>query len=722
MTTDHKKPDLSTIPIPSLNPAIKLYEAGHDNSGQPIWRIYNPISHKYFQINWAEFECLVRFQECKTAQNLQDRLHQETSLKITAEELVHFITFLNKNGLLSSKDSFSGDYEEPARTPLWKKMLHHYLFFTIPLFKPDHLLNASYKHISPFFSKGFFQLSMLILFWGALMTIGRFDEFTHTFFMFLSLEGAITIFVTFFFIKLLHEFGHAFTAHKYGVNVPHMGVAFMVMYPVLYTETSGAWRLKSKKQRMNIGLAGIRTELILAAYALALWHVLPPGMAQSLCFSIVTISLLGSLLINLNPLMRFDGYFVLSDYMGIENMHAQGFAAARWWIRKTLFGLPDDPPEDSDKTLKFLVVFGLLTLTYRFALFLGIAFLVYHVFFKPLGLFLMIVELAWFIFLPALSELKIWWKRRSDIYNQRRGRISLILAGLALIIFIMPTSTTLTIPAVMHSNNVRTLYAPAPATIESIKITNSQRVSMGDTLFILSSPVLQKEYMLAKAKHDKLMSEKKSLQSAHDEANAKQRLSSIDTEIKAAQEQAESLHTRIQKLVITAPLAGTIKDLDHNLYIGQTIKPDDLLARIIPDNQSMVTAYANENQVTKIQIADHGRFRANSDLFDETEFSVKFISPVNISAIDWPELASIYGGPLASELSNSSSGHAAPVPRQSLYQVELEAIAADKTDPPQGTHVIAQKGHVKIDTPRHSPAFHFMQKLMRLVLKELNLN
>lgn len=113
------------------------------------------------------------------------------------------------------------------------------------------------------------------------MTIGRMDEFLHTFFMFFSLEGAITIFITFFFIKILHEFGHAYTAYQYGVRVPHMGVAFMVMYPVLYTETSSAWQIKSRNQRMHIGLAGIRTELILAAYALMLWHFLPPAWRKA---------------------------------------------------------------------------------------------------------------------------------------------------------------------------------------------------------------------------------------------------------------------------------------------------------------------------------------------------------------------------------------------------------------------------------------------------------
>lgn len=714
--------DLNKLRLPSLNPAIKLYETGTDSNGSPIWRIYNPVAHKYYQLSWAEFECLTRFQDCETAQDLKEKINKETTLIIEDQDVVNLITFLNKNGLLSSKDSFSGSYEAPRKQPLWKKMLHHYLFFTIPLFKPEGFLRSTYNFVRPILSKGFFRFSMIILFIGLLMTIGRIDEFLHTFFMFFSLEGAITIFVTFFFIKILHEFGHAYTAHQYGVRVPHMGVAFMVMYPVLYTETSGAWQIKSKDQRMHIGLAGIRTELILAAYALILWHFLPPGMLQSLCFSIVAISLIGSLLINLNPTMRFDGYFVLSDYMGIENMHARGFAAARWWLRKKLFGLQDDIPEDNEKHMKFLIVFGFATLLYRFTLFLGIALLVYHLFFKPLGLILMIIELLWFIFIPLFSELKIWWERRGEIISHKKGRITLGLCLVFIIVFILPSSNTTTLPAILHSETTRALYPPAPSIITDIHVTNGQSINEGRPILTLTSPALEKELALEKTNLESLLAERKSFQSAPDKSTAKERLSSIDTEISAAKEQIQSLEARMDKLTITAPFDGIIRDLDHNLYIGQTVSADYLLGRVTQNNHLSLSAYASEHQIRTMAENNKAYFRPDSALFGSLAFTVSDISTVNINDLDWPELASVYGGPLPSEFSSDQSGKSLTIPRQSLYKIRLTPQENMKAPAASDHNFTARKGRVKIKTARKSPALESLRAITKLAREELSLN
>ena len=117
-----------------------------------------------------------------------------------------------------------------------------------------------------------------------------------------------------------------------------MGAAFIVLYPVLYTETSGAWRLTNKLNRMAIGFAGIRAELCLATIFLLFWNISPSGsLIQTLSFYVVAMSLMSSLAVNLNPLMRFDGYYLLSDFMQIENLQSRSCSFARHAIRKILF-------------------------------------------------------------------------------------------------------------------------------------------------------------------------------------------------------------------------------------------------------------------------------------------------------------------------------------------------------------------------------------------------
>lgn len=308
------------------------------------------------------------------------------------------------------------------------------------------------------------------------------------------------------FVKVVHEFAHAYTAIKYNIPVPHMGVADYRDVPVLYTETTGGWQLSSRRERFHIGIAGITAELCLAAIFLILWNIMPAGsLAQSICFTVVTISLVGSLLVNLNPLMRFDGYYMLGDLLGLENLQHRACNFARWKIRKTLFALPDDPPEYLPlKTEKFLTYFGLTLLVYRFFLFAGISVLVYHLFFKPLGLILMLVEIIWFIALPVWSELKIWFARRHEILKTPRARVIAVLAASLAIILALPLQRTVYIPAVLHAGQYSAVFPYTASHIDEILVAEGQAVHKGDTLLRLSSFELDKKIAVARQKVEKL--------------------------------------------------------------------------------------------------------------------------------------------------------------------------------------------------------------------------
>lgn len=712
-------PDLKNIKLPKLSAGLQLFSVGNDLSGAPKWRIYNPLPHKYYQLSWAEFECVSRFQDCKTAGELKEKVESETTLTLEDNDIIALISFLNKNGLLSSADAMSGEFIAPKRQPLWKKLVHHYLFFTIPLVKPERFLRRTLPLVRPLLSRNIFVFSMLIMVFSLILTLARFDEFMHTFYGFFTMEGVITLFVVFFFIKILHELAHAYTAHKYGVAVPHMGVAFMVMYPILYTETTKAWSLQSRRQRMEIGLAGIRIELILAAFALMLWNFLPAGTLQSLTFSIVAISLIGSLAINLNPLMRFDGYFVLSDYLGIENLHAKGFENARWWLRKTLFGLPDHPPEHNFQRRRFLIGFGLATLMYRFFLFLGIALLVYHLFFKPLGLFLMVIELLWFIILPLLSELKIWWVRRRDIMAQKRGRIMAVCLAIFVLFSLIPSSTSIQIPAMLHHTEQRNLYPPAPSRIETLHVQNGQFVEKGAPLVTLSSIELDKELARAQTRLEMLLAEKRQLQS--NPALAKDRRALIDTEINAGREALSIIEARKDNLNVIAPFTGIVRDLDAGFHAGMTISQSAMLLRLINPDELTITAYVTQNEARRLNETIHGTFRPDFSLRASHSFEAGQVDPVNAAQIDWQALSSVYGGSIASEFSpqNDRSDLRPIIPRQSIYKITLGSVKVENKDISAHT---ALRGQVNIEVKSSSPFLDFFNKAYDLIQREINLN
>ncbi|HBN50752.1 MAG TPA: peptidase M50, partial [Thalassospira sp.] len=228
----------------------------------------------------------------------------------------------------------------------------------------------------------------------------------------------------------------------------------LVMYPVLYTDTSDAWRIISKEKRLRIAAAGIRVELALALLATFFWHLVPPGPLQSAVFLLATTTWITTLLINLSPFMRFDGYYLLSDFLGIANLQNRSFAMAKWTIRETLFRFGHPAPEPMPrKKRRMLTAFAIAVWIYRFFLFLGIALVVYHLFFKVLGIILFVVEIAWFIVIPVLNEMKHWWKDR----HSAKVTPSLVVTGFLLavltVLTFVPWQSRVSADAVLQASN-----------------------------------------------------------------------------------------------------------------------------------------------------------------------------------------------------------------------------------------------------------------------------
>ncbi len=694
---------MEEIKLPKLHPLLKIHEAATNHEGQPQWVIHHPTSNQFYKIGWAEFEILSRFHKYDGASELIKAVNDETTLDIDEEDLKSILQFLMQNGLVNG-----ASIPLPEDKSIWYRAAHGYLYFTVPLFKPERFLKATWPYVAPLFSKGFHALMMVVLLIAIMMILPRVDEFLASFMNIFTMEGAILSFIILTGIKIIHEFAHAFTATKHGVPVPHMGAAFIVLYPILYTEATGAWRLKDKCARIDIGMAGVKFELYLAAIALIAWHFQDPGLGQMICFTIVMISLFGSLLINLNPLMRFDGYYVLSDYVGIENLHAVAIDYARHSIRKICLGLNDELPHDFDNRRAFyLTLFGYAILIYRFFLFLGIAVLVYMVFMKPLGLIAMLLELAWFIGLPIWRELKIWWERRHDyMKNFRFYGLCALLGGAAILLFI-PTSYNATFPAAMHARDYQAVYAPAPSMIEAISVSNEDIVNKGDPLISLSSRQLDLD--IAKAKTELKSLENLKRRDQTDIELFRDRRVSIDEELDAARQRLNNLLESQNDLNITANFDGQIVDMNPDMMAGQSIKQTDIILRLIKKNDNRITAYIDEHHLDRFQVGNRAIFRPNYALFQSYDAVIESIAQIDKGTIDFPILSSVYGGEIPSQ---NIDGEIEPL--KTLYKVTLS------TDADVKNKIIA--GHVNLYGDADQPIRVMILNAIQTIRRELSLN
>ena len=389
------------IILPPLRQDIALYPAPPQRDGSPVWSLHDPAANRFYLLTWGAFEMLSRW-HLRKPELVAEAVCQETTLQITAEDVLSLLPFLDSGYLLEPQGGAGTARllaaRERSKVHWLKSLLHNYLFFRVPLVRPQRFLEALAPLTTPFFSP-LFPLTVLLLALLALMLLSRhWDSYLHAFASFRSVEGVVALGLALAATKVIHELGHAAATLRYGCRVPAMGVAFLVLAPMLYTDTNEAWKLSSRRQRLVIGSAGVMAELSLAVFATWCWLLLPDGELRGAAFFLSSTAWVMTLAINCSPIMRFDGYFILSDLLSIPNLHARSFAFGRWRLRELLFAYGDPQPElVNDNMRRTLILFAWGVWLYRFLLFLGIALLVYHLFFKALGILLFAVEIGWFI-------------------------------------------------------------------------------------------------------------------------------------------------------------------------------------------------------------------------------------------------------------------------------------------------------------------------------------
>ncbi|WP_338140537.1 site-2 protease family protein, partial [Candidatus Magnetaquicoccus inordinatus] len=437
--------------LPPLREELRLYPAPAAADGSPSWTLADPARHSFYRIGWLVFEILCRWQEADP-QRIVAAINRETTLSATLHDVDEVRLFLLNHQLLRPNDPVGSkrlySLSQAMRSDWATWLLHHYLFFRIPLWRPDGFLNRTLPSLTWLFSP-WFRWGLVALFLvGMQLLLRQWDLFWSTVLDNINGEGLLAYGITLSSVKIIHELGHAYAAKRCDCRVPTMGVAFLVMWPVLYTDTTEAWKLAKRSHRLSIAAAGVAAEAILTVLALFAWSILPPGLAKNLAFWVSVTSLSLTLAINLSPFMRFDGYFILCDLLNMANLHERSFQYTRWWLREWLFGLRLPAPETTTASLRhFFILFALLTWSYRLILFLGIAVLVYHFFIKAVGIFLFAVEIGWFVILPIWREVRMW---KPYWLHSKQKRV--LLLGLALILswMFLPWSTHIAAPSLLQ--------------------------------------------------------------------------------------------------------------------------------------------------------------------------------------------------------------------------------------------------------------------------------
>ena len=695
--------------LPPLRTNLQFNRGTPTPDGVPTWTIVDPLRNRYFQIEWPVYQMIQRW-KAGTIEKLHALMKQETTCQTAIEDVEDLVKFLYTNNL--TEQSASGkhtDYQTQAQAGqhnwlMW--LVHHYLFIKIPLVHPHNFLKATLPIVAPLYTAAagwtFGAIGLI-----GLMLVGRqWDAFVSTFLYFFNWHGAILYSLSLGVVKVVHELGHAYTATRFGCRVPTMGVAFMVMMPVMYSDVSDSYRLTSKRKRLLIAAGGVIAELGLAAIAFFAWGFLPEGTARSIAFIVATTSLIMSLMVNLNPLMRFDGYYVLADGLGIPNLQDRAFAFGQWRLRTLLFGQQAALPETvSIKMRQIMVVYAWAIWLYRLILFTGIAVMVYHYFFKALGIILFLVEIVWFIAMPIGREVAGWWKNREVYAASSHTWVTVASVGVVLALGFIPLQTSISIPAVLQAFSYTTIYAPTPGRLQQVLIRDGQVVKAGDALVVLENPSLDKEVKLAETKVA-MWDYRLGRQASYGQDRIQRQV--IAESLRGSLAELAGLEAKRDNLTLKAPMSGIVRDRADSLTTGRWIDRKLPVAYLIDVSQAGIEGLVPVDELAYVEVGQTARFIPLDLTRPAIEARVTEIAEVDEREFTVPYLASIYGGDVP--VRKDDKGRLRP--EVSVYRVRFQV---DQTDSPVEQAIV---GHVQIQGQSSSLARRAWDRTVAVLIRE----
>lgn len=700
---------LLNVALPPLREELGLHPGPALHDGQPSWTLEDPVRNQFYRIDWLTFEILKQWSLGNPA-DIALAVQTATTLHPGEDDVLAVLKFLSDNQLLQpdplrSSAAMAARHRQ-MRGSWYTQLLHHYLFFRIPLVKPDRWLNDIAPAFNWVFSTSFMRLTLLALIVGGVQVFREWEQFSSTLMDTFTPGGLLSYGIALAGVKCAHELGHALAAKRYGCRVPSMGLAFLVLWPVPYTDTNDVWKLNDKRRRLHVAGAGVLTELVVAIWATLAWTLLPDGLLRSIMFPLAATTWLATLAINTSPFMRFDGYFLLSDWLDLPNLHSRAFALARWDVRERLFRLGAPPPEYFPRRRHVgLILFAWGTWIYRLTLFLGIAVLVYHFFIKIVGIFLFGVEIVWFVLRPFMNEFLAWRSFWPALKNNRHARRSALALTLLLSLVFLPLPTRLQATGMLHPLEVLPIHAPVHAQVAALPIAEGAAVKAGDVLVQLSMPENEARRQTLQAQIERLR-----LQSGAAGFDDEQRSRSmvLKEELATAEAELAALEKDAARYRPVAPFAGRLYDLEPDLTPGTWVGKDEKLAVLVGNGAREIGTFLDEEEVHRVAVGDTAHFYPDGVIGPAIKATVTRIDRDGTRTLPASLWTTLQGGSIAAR-----EKQGAWIPDHAVYHVSLSP-----EDIPEDYAGHVWRGKVVIAGTWEAPGMRFVRTFLSVLWRE----
>ncbi len=572
-----------------LRPDVEITE--QMQRGEKCYVIKDPLSLRYFRISELEHSVASLMDGANTVDDICSKIAERTGgLQIPKETIADFAVTLRRANLLAN--TFPDDARVLYRTmKARRKMLglrhkiKNILYVKIPLVDPDKFLTRTYSCVSFVFTWGFMVVAAIVFLLAARIVTGEWDRLVGGLEGLLTLENLFYFWFLFIAVKVIHELGHAYTCKHYGGEVHEMGLLFLVLTPCLFTNVSDAWTFKKGRAKFFTSFAGIIIELFLAALAALVWAATfeYPGLVHELSYKIMILCSITSILFNGNPLMKFDGYYILSDYLQLPNLRANSMRCVGGCFRKYLLKMPEEGADIREPVTRIYLIYGLLAMTWLFSVMLGICvgmlrafylFGLWITFFTVFGLSMKIVRTG-----------KFYAKNYDKVGLSGRTRVIVlvVLAGLIYLLFFHTIDAQVTSTFVLQPQNLTTVTAPRTSVLAEVYVREGEKVRKGRPIMRFENKELE-----VTLEHTRLQLQ--ILENHLREENAKADMTgahinpdlvvSLADEIVDTKRRIKDLEEKYRELTVLSPVDGYVLSTGLRRHLGRGFQKGDGLIEV----------------------------------------------------------------------------------------------------------------------------------------------
>ena len=626
-----------------------------------VWYVlYEPFTNKFYRLPQGAYEFVSRLSINKTVGEVWNGMLNSATGEIPGQgEVIEMLAQLYQSNMLMYDGIEDGaklfERNQKQNRKKVKASLLNIFFLKVPLVDPDSFLNKLRWLIACLISKPFALVWLLTVIVAAKYGVENFDALKDSTQGFLSPSNIGWVYVCTVFVKLLHEFGHASVVKRYGGEVHTLGVMFMLLVPLPYVDATASWSFRKKSRRMLVGAAGMLTEFFIASIALILWANLGGGILKNLAYNVIIMASVSTVLFNINPLMRFDGYYMLTDLLDKPNLQQRSVQHLKYLLERYIFFKRDAEPVAetwSERVVYFF--YGICSSVYRVFLFTGfIVAISQH--YLLLSFFMGILLCLTMVIMPVGRFLKyIFASPGLALVRSRAVILTLLFFGSVFaFLFNFPVPDTFKAPGVMEARTYENAVVGEGGIVKRVYHYADGLVHKGDTLMLLKNQEL--EYQLEE-KRAQLREATQSYYQALEKAP--ENMLPIEKRMGALKQELEKLEEDRSKLAVIAPVGGIwdLKDLDD--YKDRFVRQGDSIGLLLDTSAFDFLAVVSQEEVSRL-FAGKPRsvsVRLNGDAFTEIPVEKVMAIPAASDHLPSAALGWLAGGEIETRMNNAQNG------------------------------------------------------------------